>query len=252
MRAVFRLAFWFVLILIALPIAVGAMTSYAKGWPQSWRAADWTSTGTLADPSADPEAMIAVYAARSGRWKGIFADHHWIVIKPRGAASYTRYEVVGWGTPVRRNSRAPDGRWYGNVPVKVFLLRGPRAETLIPKVEAAVASYPWTESGSYRVWPGPNSNTFVAHVLRQVTELGAMMTPTGVGKDYLGPGVQFARMPSGTGWQVSLWGILGAGVSRREGLELHFLGSTIGISPSQYAISLPAIGRLSLAPAVRG
>jgi len=252
MRMLLRLALWFVVLVIALPIAAGAVTSYAKGWAPSWRSADWSSTGTLPAPSVSPEAMITVYAARSGRWKGIFADHHWIVVKPKGAASYTRYEVVGWGTPVRRNAYAPDGRWYGNAPVEVFSLHGARAEALIPRVAAAVESYPWTQAGSYRVWPGPNSNTFVAHVLRQVPELGATMTPTGVGKDYLGPGFRIARTPSGTGWQASLWGILGAGLSRSEGLELYFLGSTIGISPFDLAISLPAVGRLSLTSAFRG
>ncbi len=245
MRLLLRTLAWFAVVLIALPVVAGAVTSYANGWPANWRSADWSSTGTLADPRNDREAMVAVYAARSGRWKGIFADHHWIIVKPEGADAYTRYEVVGWGNPVRRNARAPDGRWYGNAPVEVFLLRGPEARRLIPKVEAAVASYPWNERGDYQVWPGPNSNTFVAHVLRHVPELGAEMTPTGVGKDYLGPGFQVGLMPSGTGWQVSLWGIAGAGLSRREGLELHVLGATIGIDPGDLAVSLPAVGRLS-------
>jgi len=248
MRFVLRSILWFAVLLIALPVVAGTVTSYASGWPRSWSTADWSSTGTLADPRSAHAAMIAVYAARSGRWKGIFADHHWIVVKPRGADAYTRYEVVGWGNPVRRNARAPDARWYGNEPVAVTVVRGEEAARLIPKLEAAIAAYPWTERGSYQVWPGPNSNTFVAWVLRHVPELGAEMTPTGVGKDYLGPGVQVGPMPSGTGWQVSLWGVAGMGLSLREGLELHVLGATIGFDPGDLAIALPAIGRLSLRP----
>lgn len=246
MRRFTRSVLWFALLLIVLPVAAGAVTSYSGGWPGNWSTADWSSTGTLAEPGTDRDAMIAVYAARSGRWKGIFADHHWIVVKPRGAEAYTRYEVVGWGEPVRRNARAPDARWYGNAPVRVSLLRGENAERLIPEVEAAVAEYPWTGRGTYRVWPGPNSNTFVAYVLRRVPELGAVMTPTGIGKDYLGPGLKIGRMPSGTGWQVSLWGIAGIGVSWQEGLELHVLGATIGVDPGDLAVSLPALGRFSL------
>jgi hypothetical protein len=41
------------------------------------------------------------YAARVGRWRGIFAHHSWIVVKERNGARYTRYDKVGWGRPVR-------------------------------------------------------------------------------------------------------------------------------------------------------
>lgn len=193
--------------------------------------------------------MIRVYAARSGRWKGIFAVHHWIVLKREGDSVYSRYDVVGWGNPVRRDGYAPDARWYGNEPVLVHEVRGARAEALIPRIEAAVADYPWASRGSYRVWPGPNSNTFVAFVLRQVPELGAEMLPTGIGKDYLGPGLQFGRTPSGTGYQVSLAGVIGAALGRAEGLELHLLGATIGMDADDLAIELPALGTIGLGAA---
>ena len=50
--------------------------------------------------------------AAPARWKGIFAVHSWVVLKPENATSWTRYDVVGWGHPVRTNGWAPDGRWY--------------------------------------------------------------------------------------------------------------------------------------------
>ena len=51
-------------------------------------------------------------------------------------------------------------------------LKGAQAEALIPKIEAAIKSYQYANAGDYRIWPGPNSNTFVATVLRAVPELG--------------------------------------------------------------------------------
>ncbi len=237
---------WFVLVLIILPVAAGSAWSYAKGWPSGWNSADWSSSHTIPDPRTDRPAMIRIYAARSGRWKGIFAVHHWIVVKRQGSLHYDRYEVVGWGRPVRLNNYAPDARWYSNPPQIVHELRGAQADALIGKVEQAVASYQWQRYGSYHVWPGPNSNTFVAHVLRSVPELGAEMLPTGIGKDFIKPGLAFANMPSGTGWQVSLWGLAGAGLSLREGLELHVLGATIGIDPDDLAVKLPALGKIGL------
>lgn len=249
MARVSRVLFWFVLLLIALPVSVGGLASWARGWPASWSAADWSSTGTLPEAAADSDAMIRVYAAHSGRWKGIFAVHHWIVVKRKGETVYSRYDVVGWGNPVRRDGYAPDARWYGNEPVLVHEVGGARAEGLIPCIEAAVADYPWAGRGSYRVWPGPNSNTFVAFVLRRVPELGAEMLPTGIGKDYLGPGLQVGPTPSGTGYQVSVAGVIGAALGRAEGLEFHLLGATIGIDPDDLAIELPALGTIGLGAA---
>ncbi len=42
-------------------------------------------------------------------------------------------------------------------------LRGEKAEAAIPKIRQAAADYPYRDS--YRVWPGPNSNTFVSFIL---------------------------------------------------------------------------------------
>lgn len=185
-------------------------------------------------------------AARSGRWKGIFAVHHWIVVKPKGALKYDRFEVVGWGMPVRHNAYAPDGRWYSSEPEIVRELHGDKAERAIPKIIAKVQAYRWSARGDYVVWPGPNSNTFVATIAREVPELGVELDATGVGKDWLGPGLRLAPMPSGTGYQVSLGGYIGAGVALREGVELHFLGATIGVDFDDLAIKLPAIGKIGV------
>ena len=75
------------------------------------------------------------------------------------------------------------------------------------QIEAAVAAYPYPHS--YRAWPGPNSNTFTAFVARRVPELGLDLPPTAIGKDWLGGGTLVATTPSGTGWQLSLAGVLG-------------------------------------------
>ena len=245
-RRLFNFMASFIVVLIVMPIAAGTALTYSKGWPGNWRSADWSSSGLLPAATSNDEAVVYVMAARSGRWKGIFAVHHWLVLKAQGAASYERYEVVGWGTPVRRDNYPADGRWYSSDPEIVHEVRGSAAQTLIPKVRRAVADYPWREYGDYIVWPGPNSNSFVAHIARAVPELGAELDPTGIGKDWLGPGWQTGPMPSGTGWQVSLHGLFGAGASWREGLELHFLGATIGIDFDRPAIKLPALGRIGL------
>ena len=216
--------------------------SVAMGWPDSWSTADWSSAGIAPNPAKDKEAIIQVYAARAGRWKGVFSVHSWIVYKPEGARNFTRYDVVGWGRPLRRNKYPPDGRWYGNAPEIVLDIRGQRATRLIKEIDAVVQRYPFQSHGHYRAWPGPNSNTFVAWIARQVPELGLEMPSNAIGKDYIGNGQFLSPMPSGTGWQVSLWGLIGIGVAMKEGVELHILGSTLGIDFDDFSIELPGIG----------
>ena len=74
----------------------------------------------------------------------------------------------------------------GSAISRVVLLdvRGGQAEALIPKVKAAIAEYGYNNAGDYRVWPGPNSNTFTATVLRAVPELETTLPPNAVGKDF--------------------------------------------------------------------
>ncbi|BCX19264.1 MAG: hypothetical protein KatS3mg117_2946 [Geminicoccaceae bacterium] len=242
--------FWIAsLVLLLGPVGCSLVAQRAGGQPH-WSQARWGSSGLAPDPAAHPEAIVQVYAARTWGWKSAFAVHSWIVLKDEGAAEYERFEVVGWGVrrglpAVRRNLRPADGYWAGNPPELVSEKRGPEAAALIPKIRAAVASYPWPDS--YVTWPGPNSNTFVAHVLRQVPELGVELPPTAIGKDFLGAQL-LAPMPSGTGYQISLLGLLGVGLARAEGLELNLLGLVIGLDPADLAIKLPGLGRLGLRP----
>ena len=61
--------------------------------------------------------------------------------------------------------------------------------------------------GDYRIWPGPNSNTFVATVLRAIPEVGATMPPNAVGRDFR-PWPYIGLTDSGTGVEANLWGVL--------------------------------------------
>jgi hypothetical protein len=118
--------------------------------------------------------------------------------------------------------------------------RGPEVDALIDRIEEAVRSYPW--SHSYRLWPGPNSNTFVAWIARQLPELDLDLPSTAIGKDYLGPTTWLASAPSGTGWQVSLIGLAGATLARSEGLEVNLLGLSVGIDLDDRRLRLPGVG----------
>jgi hypothetical protein len=55
-------------------------------------------------------------AARTVRWRGIFAVHTWIVVKKRSASRYSPYDYTAWGEPIRVDGFAADGRWFGALP----------------------------------------------------------------------------------------------------------------------------------------
>jgi hypothetical protein len=212
-----------------------------------WYAARRDPSGLAPDPATTPEAVIQVYAARAVRWRGAFAVHSWIVVKPSLARRYARYEVLGFGVAngapaVRIDRTGPDNYWFGARPALLLDRRGPDCDPLIEKIRDAVASYPYPRD--YRAWPGPNSNTFIAHIGRSVPELGLALPAHAIGKDFLPGGAVFAAAPSGTGLQVSLFGIAGFLVALREGVELNLFGLTIGFEFGSPALKLPGVGRL--------
>lgn len=241
-----RFAGQILLFAFLLPLASHALWWLLQDHPRSFAEADWSSAGILPPAARLPEAVVHVMAGRTGRWKGIFAHHTWIVTKAKGASRYTRYDVVGWGRPLRIDGYAADGRWYSDTPVILATLKGADAERAIPRIREAVASYPYSSMGSYGVWPGPNSNTFVAHVARAVPELANGLLPTAIGKDY----VRWPRLagltPSGTGLQLSLGGWIGVSVAWIEGLELNLFGAVAGIDLRRPALKVPGWGRIGM------
>lgn len=239
------------LVVLALLLAGPGVTSLGGCARMSgdWTTASRQSAGLAPDPATTPEAVVQVYAARAFKWRGAFAVHTWIAAKAAGAPAFTVYEVTGWG--VRRGGRAvnieqdvPDRHWYGARPELLADLRGPEAETAAARIARAAADYPYPDS--YTTWPGPNSNTFVAHILRQVPEMRVDLPPTAIGKDFL-PGPAFlAETPSGTGGQISLFGLAGVAVGLEEGLEVNLLGLAFGVDPGEFALRLPGVGKIGL------
>jgi Protein of unknown function (DUF3750) len=234
-----------ILALFLFPLAVHAAIYAGKERPASYRDADWSSTGMLPPATAARDARLLIFTGRTGRWKGIFAVHSWVVFKPENATTWSRYDVVGWGQPVRTNNWAPDGRWFGDTPRVLVDVRGPQAQALIPKVKAAIAAYSYNHLGDYRIWPGPNSNTFTAAVLRSMPELAATLPPNAIGKDFRA--YPYAGLTdSRTGIEASLWGVLGVKLGWVEGIEFNILGLVAGLDVRHPALKLPGFGRVGL------
>ncbi|TVQ66598.1 MAG: DUF3750 domain-containing protein [Oceanospirillales bacterium] len=246
LRALFLLVFIFF-----LPLGCSLSSHFSNSERSNdWRTARQDSAGIAPNASEVNEAVIQVYAARAFRWRGALGVHTWIAAKPQGADHYTRFEVIGFsvargGQAIRIAQGTPDGYWYGSYPTLLRDVRGgDEVDALIERLHEASSHYPYNDE--YRIWPGPNSNTYIAYLAREVPELRVMLPSTAIGKDYLPEGGVIAKAPSGTGFQVSLAGLLGGLVAVEEGVEVNFLGLNAGIDFWPLAVSLPGLGRLGM------
>ncbi|MBS1155560.1 MAG: hypothetical protein H6R07_1484 [Proteobacteria bacterium] len=214
---------------------------------QSWLTAPRHSAGIAPDPALQSKtAIVQVYMAQTYGWRGLVAMHPWIIFKRAGETHYTRYDVIGWRAPnvVQRNYAIPDGLWYGEQPSLLVEHRGEGVDALIGEIEAAIASYPYPDS--YQAYPGPNSNTFLAHIGREVPALKLDLPANAIGKDYRPLTQPLGLSSSGSGLQASLFGLLGLNIGLEEGIEFNVLGLNFGLDLNSPGLRLPFIGRVGL------
>jgi hypothetical protein len=145
-------------------------------------------TAGAPDPSRHPEAVVQVYGADVWGFRGKFAIHTWIATKAKNAPSYQIYQVIGWrqrhGRPVLSISEGrPDKPWYGSPAILLQQKLGDEAEPLIEQIRSAVDSYPFPND--YKMWPGPNSNSFVAWIALEVPELGLDLPAKAIGQSWM-------------------------------------------------------------------
>jgi|GEM_PF-6703546 len=77
---------------IALLLAVVgglALIPVERVMGSDWRTASREPAGIAPDPATTPEALVQVYAARAWGWRGRFAVHSWIAVKPSNAPAFT-------------------------------------------------------------------------------------------------------------------------------------------------------------------
>ncbi|MEM1449517.1 MAG: DUF3750 domain-containing protein [Planctomycetota bacterium] len=169
-------------------------------------------------------------------WYARFAVHTWIDYRDADGR-WQRVGVPGTTTDVVRKTldeaeALGDERWKERVRV-IDRVTGDRAARVVAQLEDAEAR--WTD-GSYKPFPGPNSNTFIERVVRATDGLSTQLEPNAVGKDHAS--LRAGVTASGTGVELeSAW--LGAEIGLKEGVQLHLAQLPLGVRLWPPAILLP-------------
>ena len=151
------------------------------------------------NPADYADAVIQVYGADVWGVRGRFAIHTWIATKAPDADTYTIYHVLGWRlfkglSVVSVGEGVPNQKWFGSEPILLSDQRGKKARILIDKIDEAARLYPFGDT--YKMWPGPNSNSFIAWIGLKVPELNLALPAKALGKNWMRsrfPEIQHAR-----------------------------------------------------------
>jgi hypothetical protein len=137
-----------------------------------------------------------------------------------------------WGH-VHRDLLSPNSGVGGDPPRIQHEWRGDEARAILRALELS-PHYPYQTK--YLAWPGPNSNTYPAWVLRHAG-VSVDMDPRAIGRDYHGRS-GIGRTTTRTGVQAES-PLLGIKLGLEDGVELHFLCFTMGIGVWPPAIKTP-------------
>ena len=188
-----------------------------------------------------PDAVVVVKDVRIPKtepWPSRFARHSYVEFRQNPQSQWRRLEIrtpksgiehteitdeeahapVRFGEKVRVLAQfTPEGR----------VVKGARLEELARSYDDSV----------YRPWPGPNSNTFIEHLLRETDGVWAVLEHNAVGKEH---GLYAGPTAGGTGLEVQTT-YLGGAVGLREGVEINLLGLTVGVRIWPPAILIPIL-----------
>ena len=223
------------------------------------------------DLPTDHDWMVVVSTVRLPDymdWYTRFAEHTWIDLKQGSEDSWTRIEISGTMSGVVVESiTAEEARERIRWDNPAFVLEvhyDEDARELIPRILESARSIEdygtrertenpdgWSmvfhapEHGRmYEAHPGPNSNTLIAQIIDRTPGLHAELHHNAVGKDY--PDTFRAGFTSsGYGVEADV-GYLGLGIGLRQGVELHFIGLTAGISLWPPALKIPLLPRIGV------
>ena len=202
--------------------------------------------------ATEPDWIVLVKSARVPPWSPWFtqfAHHAWLDVKRGSEEQWWRAEVQGRDigvvfAPIAAASARKD-LWLDRRAVRLLAtIDGEPARRIAERLEPLCAELDARYAADYRKWPGPNSNTFVADLARELPDLAFVFDGNAVGKDW--PGwIDAGLTPSKSGLHLDT-PLLGAAVALREGVELHLLGFTAAVRLFPPSLALPDLPELPM------
>ena len=168
-------------------------------------------------------------------WYTRFAEHTWIDFYHAGTWHRVEWDDVDHiiMSEMSATRAFSNVRWEREVAVHEQF-SGDWTVPFMTKILEIATDY--EDVQNYRPWPGPNSNTFINWLTREVG-LPIVMPPTALGKDYT-KWLRAGLTASNTGIELETM-FLGTEIGLREGIEVHLLGLTLGVSIWPPAVKLP-------------
>ncbi len=197
-----------------------------------------------------PDWIVLVKSARVPPWSPwitLFAHHTWIDVKRGDEAQWWRAEVRGLDVGVVYEpitaAQARKDLWLDRRAVRLLAtLEGEPARRIAERLEPLCNELDARYAADYQKWPGPNSNTFVADLARELPDLAFVFDGNAVGKDW--PGWFDAGVTSSKSGLHLDTPVAGAALGVREGVELHLLGLTLGVRLFPPSLALPFLPEL--------
>ena len=176
-----------------------------------------------------------------------FASHGYVEFREDVNSPWQRLEVVNEGSGVVLSEISDEEvhaerRWKR--PVRVVSQTNQNGKEIAAQILAYGKNY---DDSLYRPWPGPNSNTFMDGLLREVDGLSGVMEHNGVGKDFRW---RVGATAGGTGVELQS-PLLGAELGFKEGANLTFLGLTAGVGVWPPAVKIPFLPQVPFRPEVK-
>ena len=186
------------------------------------------------DPPPNDETTVVLLTGGLGHPMNDIARHPWFAVRTKGEAEWWVYEV---GAGIRQEADPfREHRGIYNTPMVHKVWRGDEAKQGAACIARVAPEVKREIDTNYRLYPGPNSNTFGDVVLRRC-KLSAGLPATSIGKDWRGLfGITLTTERTGVQVETPL---LGFKIGLKEGVELHVFGLSLGIDLWPPAIILP-------------
>lgn len=172
-----------------------------------------------------------------------FATHSWVDYRPDLYSSWRRIEIVNKNSGLLHHkisdADALAGRRWGERVRVLSQSDGKANPNFVRDIVRFSSGY---DASIYRVWPGPNSNTFAEHLLREVGGISAQLDHNAVGKEH---GFYAGRTAGGTGLELQT-PLLGVALGLQEGVEVSVLGLSAGASIMPPRVKIPILPALPL------